>query len=123
MSMKKIIQSFFFQNRIDGKGKTDDPHFNYNMTILIGCSAEVTTRTGEVYEGIYVAFSQDMEILLEAAHLVTDNKDDSSIDKHFDVLVIPSEKVCSIFNSFDTISQITLISARLWPASRPKNET
>lgn len=67
------------------------------MTILIGCSAEVTTRGGEVYEGIYVAFSQDMEILLEAAHLVTDNKDDSSIDKHFDVLVIPSEKVCRIF--------------------------
>lgn len=88
--------------RIDGKAKTDDPHFNYNMTILIGCSAEVTTRDGEVYEGIYVAFGNGregaMEILLEAAHLVTDNQDDSSIEKHFDVLVIPSEKVSPVLS-------------------------
>ncbi|ODN04915.1 Ataxin-2 [Orchesella cincta] len=66
------------------------------MTILVGSSAEVRTRDGEVYEGIYVAFSSAMEILLEAAHLVTDNKDDDSIEKHFDVLVIPSEKVISM---------------------------
>lgn len=63
------------------------------MTILVGSAAEVTTRDGEVYEGIYVAFSSAMEILLEAAHLVTESKDDASIEKHFDVLVIPSEKV------------------------------
>lgn len=63
------------------------------MTILIGCPAEVTTTDGERYEGIYVAFSPEMEILLEAAHLVTDNKDDSTIEKHFDALVIKSEKV------------------------------
>ncbi|CAL8129719.1 unnamed protein product [Orchesella dallaii] len=82
--------------QIDGKGKADDPYFKYNMTILVGSSAEVRTRDGEVYEGIYVAFSSAMEILLEAAHLVTDNKDDDSIEKHFDVLVIPSEKVISM---------------------------
>lgn len=73
--------------------KGQDTHFSYNMTVLIGCSAEVTTRNGEKYEGIFVAYSSSQEIMLEAAHLVTSDNDESAISTHYDVLIIPSDKV------------------------------
>lgn len=69
-----------------------DAHFCYNMTILIGSPAQVTTRDGRKFEGIFVAFSSKQEVMLEAAHLV-EEEDEPVILKHFDVLVIPSDKV------------------------------
>ena len=67
------------------------------MTVLIGCSAEVTTRNGEKYEGIFVAYSSAQEVMLEAAHLVSSENDESAISTHYDVLIVPSDKVFIFF--------------------------
>ncbi|CAG7636499.1 unnamed protein product [Allacma fusca] len=80
----------------DGKKKDDDSSFVYNLGILIGCVAEIETRGGEKFEGVLSAFTnQALKIMIEAAH-EPNGEDESSITKHYDLLIVPADKVSVI---------------------------
>lgn len=63
------------------------------MARVVGCSAEVTTLAGECYDGVFVSYNSNLELLLEEAHLIEEKSGDNAISKYYDLLVIPSDKV------------------------------
>ena len=90
--------------RTDGKKKDDDSSFIYNLGILIGCVAEIETKKGEKFEGVLSAFTnQALKIMIEAAHEPTGD-DESSITKHYDLLIVPADKVNSDYLIFKLVT-------------------
>jgi hypothetical protein len=95
--MKTLI---FEMSRVDGKKLEGDQYFMYNMAILVGSTCEVTVRESrdgpkKRYEGVFAAYAAERhEILIEAAHRVNEDADDEApITEHYDMLVVPIDKV------------------------------
>lgn len=80
--------------RPDGR-KSENDCFIYNMAILVGCQCEIAIRDGRKFDGVFSAYSSERhELMIEAAHLITEGMtEDTPIQKSFDVLVVPVDKV------------------------------
>ncbi|XP_035708964.1 ataxin-2 isoform X2 [Folsomia candida] len=88
----------------DGR-KSENDCFIYNMAILVGCQCEIAIRDGRKFDGVFSAYSSERhELMIEAAHLITEGMtEDTPIQKSFDVLVVPVDKMLSVkFKSVDT---------------------
>ncbi|CAG0883157.1 unnamed protein product [Darwinula stevensoni] len=65
---------------IEAEGVYSNERFVHAVTSIIGCTTQVLTSSGSLYEGILRAFSPKFEVCLEMAHLV-DPKKPEDVDK------------------------------------------
>ena len=52
------------------KGVYKDKQFTHHLSTLLGCPMQVETQDDKCFEGIFVTWSANMDVVLEQAHAV-----------------------------------------------------
>jgi len=79
-------------------GIYNNANLTHVLTSLIGVHLRVETKNKDEYEGIFITFSPDLEIVLEVAHKVDPNNQDIVDPKHVEEkMVFPLSSVVRYF--------------------------